>query len=482
MDVADAPVLPGAKPFFGHLWEVREDRLAFTKRIAREVDRASRFVSPVATALIVNHPELLQEVLVEKARIFDKSAMIRFSLYPLAGEGLFTSRYDLWKNQRKLMAPLFHASQLASYARDMVACTKRVLSTWSARGSLELARETTRITMSIAGKALFDADTLDEADELGWALTTALDWTNKNAPSPFAIAHILGNRLLNRAAERWSWESLRPIAKRLEGPLFLPGADGRRLKEAIAILDGKVQRMIDARRRDPSRQDLLAKLLSAHDESNGRRMTDKQVRDEILTLFVAGHETTATALAWAVHCLCKNPALYAAAEREADACAGDPTVDDLPRLSLTLRIFKETLRLYPPVYAFGRQAMSATSIDGYEIPRFTVAMISPWALHRRPDIWPQPEVFDPDRFLPEREAQRHKLSWLPFGAGPRICIGNHFALMEGQLVLATMLRHARFEPIGEEEPDCSATLRPKFGMKMRVRARSHSPASDSIQE
>ena len=260
----------------------------------------------------------------------------------------------------------------------------------------------------------------------------------------------------------------------VETPLSEPGAVDRRLRDSIARLDAPVQQMIDARRADLGQHtDLLTKLLDARDD-DGNRMSDKQVRDEILTLFVAGHETTATALAWSVHCLSKNPAIYAAVEKEVDALAGDPTFDDLPRLALTLRVFKESLRLYPPIPMFGRQCFEATSLAGRRLERGAVALVVPWVLHRRPDLWPDPERFDPERFLPEAEARRPRLAWLPFGAGPRTCIGNQFAMIEAQLVLAKLLRHVRFERIDgypEEVAEPMATLRPRGHMPMRVRWR-----------
>ncbi len=473
MQFAEMPVLSGARPLVGHLPELRADRIAFVKHVMREVDRVSRFLTPAGNAMIVNHPDTVQEVLVDKARAFDKSDMTRFSLYPIGGEGLFTSRYELWRTQRKIMAPLFHPNRLAGYARDMVQCATRVIDTWRDGSTIELAREATRITMSIAGKTLFDADTLSEADEIGHALTVALEWTSKHAPSLFAIAHIMAARGIGRVAARlpfaFAKDSLEPLAARFTGPVVLAGAEGRELRDAVHVLDSTVARMIEARRKEGlSRDDLLSQLLRARDEDSGARMTDKQVRDEVLTLFVAGHETTATGLAWAVHGLCENPSLYATVEHEARALSADPTVDDTRGLPLASRAFKEALRLYPPVYVFGRQAMVDTSVGGYVTPKNAVALISPYALHRRPEIWPDPERFDLNRFTPEAEAARVKHAYLPFGAGPRICIGNHFALMEGQLVLATMLRRVAFEPAGHEEPDPQATLRPKNGMRMRV--------------
>lgn len=234
--------------------------------------------------------------------------------------------------------------------------------------------------------------------------------------------------------------------------------------------------MIAERREDQertrARRDLLTLLLSARDE-DGSGMSDRQVRDEVLTLFVAGHETTANALAWSLMLIARHPSVYARVRAEVDALGKVPTSADLPALALCLRVFKESMRLYPPVYMFGRVAVTDVEVGEYRLPRGTIVLVCPWALHRRPSEYPDPERFDPDRFLPEVEAKRAKTAFLPFSAGPRTCIGNYFALMEGPLVLATLLRHADFElatdaPI-ETEP--SATLRPKGGVPMRIALR-----------
>jgi cytochrome P450 len=202
-------------------------------------------------------------------------------------------------------------------------------------------------------------------------------------------------------------------------------------------------------------------------------MSDRQVRDEVLTLFVAGHETTATGLAWTIYLACRHPAILAALQREVDAVGDAPGVADLPRLDLCLRAFKEALRLYPPVYAFGRDSLSPVTIAGYDLPPPTNMMTSPWVLHHNPRFWPDPERFDPDRFLPEHEAGRHRYAYLPFGAGPRICLGSHFAYMEAQLALAVILRRYSFELLGDDEPEPGATLRPRHGVRVRVRRREH---------
>ena len=231
--------------------------------------------------------------------------------------------------------------------------------------------------------------------------------------------------------------------------------------------------MIDDRRSSAARhEDLLARLIEARDADSGEAMSDRQVRDEVLTLFVAGHETTATALAWTLYSACRTPAVLAQMHAEADAVGDSPTLADLPRLGLCLRAFKEALRLYPPVYMFGRDATSDVTIGECRLPRRTNVMISPWAMHRSAAIYPDPERFDPDRFLPENEAKRHRYAYLPFGAGPRVCLGNHFAYMEAQLALAVLLRRFEFELMGDDEPEPSATLRPRYGIRMRVRRRT----------
>lgn len=476
--VADLPVLPGVEPVFGHVRRMQRDRLGFLHDIAHDVDRLSRFGTVAAEGAIANHPEVLAELFVEKARVFDKSFITRFALGPLGGEGLFTSRYDLWRGQRRIMAPLFHPSQLARYASDMVRCAERVTSEWSDGETFELLRETTRMTMSIAGKTLFDAETLGEADAIGRALNTTLDWAAKNSPGPLAIAHLLAREALVRGARALPQgalaNTLRETASRFERPVALVGESGRKLKAAVAVLDAEVERMIATRRREAALgrapTDLLARLLAAQDD-DGTRMTDRQLRDEVLTLFVAGHETTATGLAWTVHCLCQNRDVYAAVQREVDALGHEPSLHDLPALDLTLRVFKEALRLYPPVYLLGRQATTETTLDGVAFGDRAIVLVAPFALHRRRDLWPNPERFDPSRFVAAEEAKRHRLAWLPFGAGPRVCIGNHFALMEAQLVLATMLRRAEFEATDDETPLAGATLRPKHGVRVRVKVR-----------
>jgi cytochrome P450 len=478
MNFDSAPIAPGGDGLMGHNAAFRNHRMRTLRAIAGAPHPLMRLRIPFpgVRAVAVNDPDVVQELLVEKAKSFNKSDMLRFALWNLAGEGLFTSNGELWRRQRKLLAPLFTPRALEAYAGDMVECAERTVAAWKDGQTFSLLHETTRLTMGVAAKTLFDADTFSDADQIGQALTVALDWTGWIMARPSAVAHVMARRALAQMARRSRGalqKRLEGAGRRLQGPLALVGERGRGLATAIAFLDDHVQKMIDERRGRPStaRADLLTRLLQARDD-DGAAMSDRQVRDEVLTLFVAGHETTATSLAWTLYYACRDPALYAAMEREVDAVGDAPTASDLPRLELCLRAFKEALRIAPPVYVFGRDSREEVMIGGYDLPLPTNVMVSPWALHHSRRSWTDPERFDPDRFLPEAEAARHRYAYLPFGAGPRVCLGNHFAYMEAQLALAVLLRRYRFELRGEDEPDPGATLRPKHGVQVCVRRRA----------
>ncbi len=471
-------MLAGADPLTGHLKFLRGDRLELMQRIADERHDMVRIQFPAQTVVAANGTRALHDVLVRQARSFEKSPVLRCALYPLAGDGLFTSEGSLWRRQRKLMSPMFRRRALEGYADDMVACTERVMHDWRDGETIDVARESMRIAMSVAGKTLFDADTLTEADELGAALTTALQWVNEQVSAPTLLLQARLKTLLLRVSHLVPGLA-KPWADRASAallhPILWPGKRTDELNVALAVLETQVARMIEDRRAvtDPP-SDLLTQLLELRDEE-GARMSDKQVRDEVLTLFIAGHETTASALAWSLYLLARHPDAYARAEAEVDALGGRRVaLDDLPKLSYCLKVFKESLRMYAPIYLFGRQAMHSVNIDGYELPRGTIVLMCPHALHHRSDLWPEPQRFDPERFAPEAEKARAREAYLPFSGGPRTCIGNHFALMEGPLVLATLLRQQRFELLSDVavEPEGSATLRPKGGIRIRVRQRS----------
>jgi cytochrome P450 len=294
---------------------------------------------------------------------------------------------------------------------------------------------------------LFDADVFTEADELGVAMSTVLGH----------VTHTLS--------------MLFPI------PLSWPTPRNRHTRQAIAVLRGRIQKTITERQATAEeRNDLLSILLQSRGE-DGSRMSDEQICDESLTLFGAGHETTATALAWAWYLLATHPDIYRNMQQEVDSALQGiaPTYADLARLPYTLQVFKETMRLYPPAYGISRAALRDIEIVGYFIPKNRYVVVCPYTLHRRPDYFPEPEKFDPQRFTPENEKRLPRYAYMPFGAGPRICIGNHFAMMEGHLLLAALAQRVTFELVeGQQivpDPNVNLTIRPKYGVKMIVRRR-----------
>jgi cytochrome P450 len=478
MSLEHVPLLSGSRRFGGHGPEFTEDRMGFLDRVAREVTGVARIYLLTRDLLIANSPEALHEVLVSKARSFEKSPMIRLVLDPLAGEGLFTAEGPLWRRQRRSMAPVFHHAKIDALAPAMVDCAEQVCARFRDGQVLDASVETTHITMAVAGRTLFGIDTFDEADALGHALTVALKWADY-ASSRLSTAVQMELQLALAAATGVP-ARLRPVveraAQRLKSPVLFPTPRNRELRAAIALLDQRVQRMIDERRaaRDPN-DDLLTHLLRAQDQDDGGVMDDKQVRDEIVTLFVAGHETTANGLAWAMYLLAKHPEQYEKARAAVDALGGRrPTLADLDRLELLTRVFKEALRMYPPVYLYSRISIADVSVGGHSVPKDTIFLISPYALQRRADLWPDPLRFDPDRFLPEADAQRPRDAWIPFSDGPRVCIGMHFAMIEAPLVLATLMQRADFELTSRADVGCSddsATLRPRGGVPLRVKLR-----------
>jgi cytochrome P450 len=475
MRLTDVPILSrGGWLGLGHVRELRGDLLGILRRFDEECGALGRFNFPGQSLLVVNSPALIDELLVAKAKSFRKSKLLRGALFPLLGDGLFTSEGELWRAQRKLMAPIFQPAHLDGFAACMVESALRCADRWHDGAEIDIAAEATRITMAIAGKTLFDAETLDEADELGHALAAALGWSAQAAASLRILTQVELAGAVESVGERlgggWRQRAL-GLAARLEQPILWPIERDRLLQRALEVLDRRVGRMIDDRRNGTDRADLLSRLLGAKDGGTG--MSDRQLRDEIVTLFVAGHETTATALAWAFYFATRDASVRARLDAEVAALGGrPPTAADLPRLGYATRVFKEALRIYPPVPIYERMALEPVTIGGVDLEPGNYASIFPWALHHRPELWPEPERFDPDRFTPAAEEARPRHAWLPFGAGPRVCSGAHFALMEGPLVMAALWQRVSFELCEDREigidPD-AATLRPHRGIRMRVR-------------
>lgn len=474
----EIPFLPGGRGLSASV-QLGRDRMALLKRFAQGAPLARVQLFDRKVLVVTGAAEVQQLLLDNQAHVI-KGDVQRFSTYPLLGEGLLNSSGDLWRSERRCMASLFTPAQIAEYGASMLACTRRKIAGWRDGETLDVARAMTRLTMSIAGKTLFDADTFSEADAIGAALATAIRSFGDQSGSPTVVIYTNLRNLLLRLSSSLPGplaDPCRRAADRLQQPLMLFGRKSRELREALALLDRYVADLIQKRRtapRDEAPPDLLTRLLFSQDQDP--RRTDKLVRDEILNLFVAGHETTAVALAWSLYLLARHPDIYRRAQAEADALpdgAEIPRVSDLPQLGLCSRVFKEALRIYPPLPLYTRETIADMVLGGYRVPRSSILLLSPYATHRRGELWDDPERFDPDRFLPAAEAARPRYAYIPFSAGPRICIGNHFALMEGPLVLATLLRSFDLALHGRTvvEMEVDSALRPQGGLPMRVTRR-----------
>jgi cytochrome P450 len=441
------PVLGGGHWLWGHLEARRKDPLTLFTRLSALGDVAQGRILWMH-GYMASGPDAVKHVLVDNAHNYIKGRPSLF-LKPLLGEGLFTAEGNLWKRNRRLAQPAFHRERIERLVSLMVQTTSELLGRWemrlqrSAGEAFDILPDMMSLTMSVVARALFTADVSQDAVDVRHALTYAIEETNR--------------RIL----------TFNPWVMRI------PSKENREFDRQMAVLDRVILKIIDERRRSgEKREDLLALLMDARDAETGEGMSDRQLRDEVMTLFLAGHETTAVALSWTWYLLAKHPEVEHRVRAEVEvALAGRaPTAADIHRLELTRRVFEETLRLYPPVWIDGREALGPDVICGFPLPAQAMVLFCPYAMHRNPRYWESPETFDPDRFLPERSAARPKHAYIPFGAGQRMCIGNVFATVEAQVITAMVVQRLRLSvPAGASvEPDPLVTLRPKGGMILRM--------------
>ncbi len=394
----------------------------------------------------VNHPDYIRDVLVTYNSNFVKGRALQRAKR-LLGQGLLTSEGDLHRRQRLLVQPAFHRQRIASYGSVMVEHADRTSSRWRDGDTFDMSQEMTRLTLGIVAKTLFDADVESEADQIGEAMTCIMQMFN----------------LL-----------MFPFAEMLEK---LPLPQIRRYHRMHARLDSIIYRIIDERRRSgEDRGDLLSMLLLAQDEEGGSGgMSDTQVRDEALTLFLAGHETTANALSWSWYLLSQHPEVERkmVAELNEKLHARLPTIEDVPHLPYTEMVVAESIRLYPPAWAIGRRALVEQTIGSYVVPANSIVLLSPFVTHRDARFFPEPARFDPDRWTPEAKQSRPQYCYFPFGGGPRRCVGESFAWAEAILVLATLASRwkAHLVPGNKVAPKALITLRPKHGMPVTIERR-----------
>lgn len=433
-----------------HVMAIRQDPLAFLARTWQDYGDVVQFPIPKPPSYLVSSPAAVRDVLVTNARNYTKSTIQYRSLSLVTGEGLLTASNDEWRVQRPLVQPAFHHSTIESVARHVGTSVDSLIDRWIALPDgavVDVDGEMMRLALDVVGRSLFGADISGDADRLARATLAALSVVVGRARMPLAA------------------------------PSWVPTPSNRRLTSSVRTLDDAVDHLIAQHRHrggvDSRDADMLDLLLDAHDEQ-GRTLSPAQVRDQMVTFIVAGHETVASAMSWAWALLAQHPEMADAIAAEADAAIGDRPIvaSDYVRLPWTKAVFEETLRLYPPAWLITRSSIEAAVLDGYEIPPKSLHIISPWIVHRHPDAWEDPKTFDPERFLGRRFIDRH--AFIPFGNGLRLCIGRDFAYVEGVLAMARIAQRLRLSKVADEglpEADPLVTIRPKHGLHLRVSAR-----------
>jgi cytochrome P450 len=433
-------------PLWRLVFAVRRNLISYWPDAAYEADFFARRML-LGWTFTANCPEAVKHVLLDNADNYRKSVIARRLLKPGLGNGLLTSEGELWRRQRRILAPAFQAKRIASFAPTMTEATEAMLARWDAHPAetpLDIAQEMMRLTLEIIGHTMFSSDIGSLGDVIG------------------------------RGVSEYQETGGRPsIVDLLNLPEWLPRRLPAGARRALRMIDEAITTIIAKRRASGAGpDDLLSLLLAARDEETGEGMSDAMIRDEIATIFTAGHETTANGLAWTWYLLALHPAVRAKLEAALDSVLGGrtPRAEDLPRLVYARMVFDEAIRLYPPAHSMSREAIADDEILGHRVPKGSTVVISPWLLHRHRKLWREPERFDPERFRPEVAAQRPRYAYLPFGGGPRVCIGMGFALQEAVLILATVAQRYRLglAPGQEVEPIGLITLRPKGGLPMSL--------------
>jgi cytochrome P450 len=437
-----APPGPRGYPVLGVLPQAWQNPLPFFVDTARRYGGIVRLRLGTVRAFLLSHPDYIEYVLRENHHNYRKSPRVK-RVKPLFGEGLTTSEGEVWRRRRRLMQPAFHHQRIAALATTMTDTIGAMLARWqstvAAGPPFDIAAEMGDLTLRIVSRTLFGTDLAGETVTVRRAVALVEQYLNERV---------------------WAFWDL---------PMWLPTRRHRRLKWAIHTLEQVVYRIIEARRcSGKETADLLGMLLRARYAETGAGMSDTQLRDEVMTLVFAGHETTAAALAWTWYLVAKYPRVQQRlrAELREILMGRVPASSNLPQLSYTRMVIEEAMRLYPPTWVTARTPLQDDSIGGYRLPARAVVLLSPYVMHRHPAFWEQPAVFAPERFAAARSGSRPRYAYFPFGGGPRLCIGKDFALMEAQLVVAMVLQHyeVRLVPDHPIEPQPLLTLRPRHGV------------------
>jgi len=447
--MSDTKKLRGPKgyPIVGVLPMLRSNALPFLQKAAAEYGDFIPLRVFMSNAYLLNHPAHVEHVLQSNYRNYRKSSMLD-KLKPILGQGLFLSEGELWTQQRKLIAPSFHRQRVDAMGQVMLDVMRQHVARWSvyakSREEISVSEDMSFLALEVALRTMFGTAMRQEEARV------------------FSEALIIGNDV---SAERvWNLTSLTEM---------LPTAKNKAYNRAVKTLDDVVWGIISERRRTgEKRDDLLGILIDARDSETNEAMNDQQLRDEVLSLLLSGHETTAVTLSWAFHYLAQYPACLERIRDEVDAVleGHDPEPDDLKHLEYTKRVIQEVTRLRPSIWWFARVAINDDEICGQPIKAGTTVLISQYLIHHHPQIWEEPTAFNPDRFLPENVSRRSKFAFLPFGAGPRVCLGSAFATMEMQMALAMLLRKFEVDITSGEDPGLSSmiTLRPKTPITGRI--------------
>lgn len=442
------PLPPGPRGhwLWGMLPDLRRDLLGMYRDVARQYGDVARVPFMGVNTYAVSHPDHFKHILQDNNRNYRRNTFFNAIVKEMLGLNLFTADGDEWLSRRRLMQPAFHRQRIAGFAGLMTECTGEMLARWErvpAGQVLAMDQEMMALTLRIAGRALFSVDLSRESSALGDAFTDLSEYVNYRFGQPFPP------------------------------PRWVPTRRNRLTNRAAATIDRTIAAMIRERRASGADQpDLLGMLMQARDADTGQGMTDAELHNEIGTMMFAGHETTATALTWTFYLLSQNPDVERRLHAEVDAALGGriPTMADLPNLPYARRVIDEALRLYPPAWGVTRQSVDEDELGGYRIPADASVSLIIINVHHDPRFWDDPERFDPDRFTPERAEGRPAFAYLPFGAGPRLCIGNQFALTEAHLVLAAVAARfaLRLVPGHPVKPNPIFVLRTSNGLPMTL--------------
>jgi cytochrome P450 len=441
------PPGPRGIPFLGVSLEFRRDPLKFLTHVARDYGDVAYIPLGFGQGrILLNRPDFIGQLLVLEQHKFHKTELMRRVTTRILGEGLLTSDGEFWRRQRRLSQPAFHRTRIVGYARTMVEKGLAHIESWQDGAVLDVAGDMMRLTMGIAVKTLFGSEVDSQAARISQSLATVMRYEMHRLRSPWRLPG--------------SW----------------PSGTNRRASEAYEYLDSVVYRIISDRRAHHEMNNDLLSLLIASTDEDGSQMTPKQLRDETMTLFLAGHETTALALSWAWYLLSENARTEICLHEELGRVLGGrtPQVEDLERMPYLDAVIRESLRLYPPAYLLGRSAIAPVVVGGYNFPVGTTFLMSPWVTHRDPRYFEGPEVFRPERWLDGLAQRLPPHAYFPFGGGPRRCIGQGFALMEAALLLATIAQRYWLRTVADHAvaPEPLVTLRAKNGIRMVVHARS----------